>query len=51
MRSKDGDFAMETLHRMLPEDEIFLCGLALFIGMLLGAGVGLVRAWRARRAA
>ena len=24
------------IHRMLPEDEIFLCGLALLIGVILG---------------
>ena len=42
---------METLHRMLPEDEIFLCGLALLVGVVLGIGVGLFRAWLARRAA
>ena len=41
---------MEMIHRMLPEDEIFLCGLALLIGVILGIGVGLVRSWRAGRA-
>ena len=42
---------MDALHRMLPEDEIFLCGLALLMGVMLGIGVGLLRTWRARRAA
>lgn len=42
---------MEMLHRMLPEDEIFLCGLTLLVGVLLGIGVGLLRSRRARRAA
>jgi hypothetical protein len=42
---------MDALHRMLPEDEIFLCGLALLVGVALGVGAGLLRAWRARRAA
>lgn len=42
---------MGVLHRMLPEDEIFLCGLALLVGVVLGIGVGLLRSWRSRRAA
>lgn len=42
---------METSHLMLPEDEILLCGLALFVGVVLGFAFGLVRAWRAGRAA
>jgi hypothetical protein len=42
---------METLHRMLPEDEIFLCGMALLAGVILGVLLGVVRAWRDRRTA
>jgi len=42
---------METLHRMLPEDEIFLCGMALLVGVVLGIAYGLIRVWRARRTA
>ena len=41
---------MDLLHRMLPEDEVFLCGLALLTGVILGLGAGLLRSWRARRA-
>lgn len=28
---------MERLHEMLPQDEIFLCGLALLAGLVTGA--------------
>jgi hypothetical protein len=42
---------METLHRMLPEDEIFLCGVALLVGLVLGVMYGVVKVWRARRTA
>ena len=42
---------MDALHQMLPEDEIFLCGLALLVGVVLGFAVGLVRSRRAGRAA
>jgi hypothetical protein len=42
---------MEVLHVMLPEDEIFLCGMALLYGVIVGIIGGLYRAWRARRAA
>lgn len=42
---------MDTFHRMLPEDEIFLCGVALLAGVVLGIMYGLVKAWRARRTA
>ncbi|HTU91832.1 MAG TPA: hypothetical protein VMF69_17250 [Gemmataceae bacterium] len=40
---------MGTLHQMLPEDEILLCGLVLLCGMLAGALTRLVAAWRGRR--
>jgi hypothetical protein len=36
---------------MLPEDEIFLCGVALLAGIALGIMYGLVKTWRARRTA
>ena len=42
---------METFHRMLPEDEIFLCGVALLVGLVLGVMYGVVKVWRARRTA
>ena len=42
---------MEMFHRMLPEDEIFLCGVALLSGVVAGLLFGLVRTWRARRGA
>ena len=41
---------MDLMH-MLPEDEIFLCGLALFVGILLGIGTGLLRSRRSWRTA
>jgi len=42
---------MEMFHRMLPEDEIFQCGVALLSGVVVGLVFGMVRAWRARRSA
>ena len=41
---------MDILHRMLPEDEIFLCGVVLLCGIVLGAAARLIVAWRERRA-
>ena len=38
---------MDLIHRMLPEDEIFLCGVALLVGVVLGLVVGLIRSRRA----
>ena len=40
---------MEALHVMLPEDEIFLCGMVLLYGIILGAATRLMVAWRRRR--
>jgi hypothetical protein len=34
---------MDRLHEMLPEDEVFMCGLVLLIGI----GVGVVTRWLA----
>lgn len=28
---------MDPMHIMLPEDEVFLCGMVLFYGVVLGA--------------
>ena len=42
---------MELVHVMLPEDEIFLCGMVLLYGYLIGAAIRLVVAWRERRTA
>jgi hypothetical protein len=42
---------MGTLHQMLPEDEILLCGVVLLCGVLAGALARLAVAWRGRRAA
>jgi len=42
---------MEGLHVMLPEDEVFLCGVVLLYGFLIGAAIRLVVAWRERRTA
>ncbi len=42
---------MEALHVMLPEDEVFMCGLVLLYGFIIGAAVRLVVLWRERRAA
>lgn len=42
---------MELVHVMLPEDEIFLCGMFLLYGFILGAISRLIVAWRARRMA
>jgi hypothetical protein len=42
---------MDQIHQMLPEDEIFLCGLILLLGVVTGAVARLVAAWRQRRVA
>ena len=42
---------MDPVHYMLPEDEIFLCGVVLLYGFLVGAVARLVAAWRERRTA
>ena len=42
---------METLHMMLPEDEIFLCGVVLLCGFVIGVAARLIVAWRQRRTA
>jgi hypothetical protein len=41
---------MGTLHQMLPEDEILLCGVVLLCGILAGALARLAAVWRERRA-
>lgn len=40
---------MDKLHEMLPEDEIFLCGLVLFCGFLAGMVVRLMVRRRERK--
>jgi hypothetical protein len=40
---------IDALHVMLPEDEIFLCGMVLLYGFLFGAAARLIAAWRERR--
>lgn len=42
---------MNTLHEMLLEDEILLCGLTLLIGIVMGAGARWLTVLRERRAA
>jgi hypothetical protein len=42
---------MDPQHLMLPEDEVFMCGLVLLYGFLLGAAIRLIVAWRERRTA
>ena len=42
---------MESLHYMLPEDEIFLCATVLLYGVVLGAAARLALAWGERRRA
>ncbi len=42
---------MEPLHVMLPEDEIFMCGMVLLYGILIGAAARVVVALRKERAA
>lgn len=42
---------MEPLHVMLPEDEIFMCGMVLLYGVLIGAAARVVVALRKERAA
>ncbi len=40
---------MDALHAMLPEDEIFLCGIFLLAGFVFGAVARLVVAWKEGR--
>jgi hypothetical protein len=40
---------MDRFHEMLPEDEIFLCGLVLLIGIAVGAAARWLAALRERR--
>jgi hypothetical protein len=42
---------MDALHVMLPEDEVFLCGMVLLYGFVIGAVARLIAAWRERRTA
>jgi hypothetical protein len=42
---------MDPFHMMLPEDEIFLCGMVLLYGFIIGGAARLIAAWRERRAA
>jgi hypothetical protein len=42
---------MEPLHYMLPEDEIFLCGVVFLYGLLAGGAIRLWASWRERRTA
>ena len=42
---------MDTLHHMLPEDEVFMCGAVLLYGIVAGALARLVAAYRGRRTA
>jgi hypothetical protein len=41
---------MERLHEMLPEDEFFISGLVLLMGIVFGAAARLLAALRERRA-
>ena len=40
---------MEPLHYMLPEDEIFLCGMVLLYGVIIGVVARIVYALLERR--
>jgi hypothetical protein len=42
---------VEPLHYMLPEDEIFLCGMVLLYGVVIGVAARLVYALLGRRSA
>jgi hypothetical protein len=42
---------MDPLHLMLPEDEVFLCGMVLLYGFILGSVARLVKTWWERRTA
>jgi hypothetical protein len=42
---------MDRLHQMLPEDEVFMCGLVLLAGIVIGAAARLLVALRERRSA
>jgi hypothetical protein len=40
---------MDHLHEMLPQDEVFMCGLVLLIGVVIGAAARGLAALRERR--
>ena len=40
---------MDKLHQMLPEDEFFICGLALLAGFVFGVAARLLATLRERR--
>ncbi len=42
---------MEPIHQMLPEDEIFLCGMVLLCGVVIGVFARLTYALFERRSA
>jgi hypothetical protein len=43
---------METVHQMLPEDEVIMCGTVLLLGIVLGVAARLVASMvRQRRSA
>ena len=42
---------MESIHEMLVQDEIFLCGIVLLFGVIIGAAARLVYALLKRRSA
>jgi hypothetical protein len=42
---------MDPFHVMLPEDEIFLCGMVLLYGFVIGVFARLIAAWLQRRTA
>ncbi len=40
---------MDKLHEMLPQDEVFMCGLVLLIGIVVGAAARCLAALGERR--
>ena len=42
---------MDPQHLMLPEDEVFMCGVVLLYGFIVGVAIRLIVAWRERRTA
>ena len=40
---------MDHLHEMLPEDEVFMCGLTLLVGLVFGAAARWLVFLRERR--
>jgi hypothetical protein len=40
---------MDRLHEMLPEDEVFMCGLVLLVGLVVGAAARFLLSLRERR--